>query len=872
MAKFNSAINSFISGEVSPKIYGRFDVQNYSQGCEKILNMFVRPEGGALRRSGSSLLFAETLGSHTYSNMYMIPFFPVDAVSGSKYAILICGSSIADWKLLSLDSPTNPITLPLKGRVHYLRNLVNASSGGAAGKYAYTFSALLAPEIKYAQTGNVLILTHGSFPPLKIVYDPLTNRIEAMHLWDNIWGGAWPITSITIAAPGVFTVDRTDLGIVNNQAVNFTAYSYSSPPTVPGGISLNTTYFIKNRVVGPTSTTFEVSATRGGASITTTGSYSASTIIANFTENSQVDVGEAWKKRVYSVPNIGNALNRGTISATTAAVIEWSGPATGAIVNASGPIFDNSWLNTYIKFTDPSATPKSGVFYVQEIVTAYQVRGAIVLALPGTGGFGGVNSNTYWEEEEFKNKNDYSTEKPFPSAVGLYQQRAVLAGTDASPMGVWFSRLGNIYEFQSIPLQTEDEYTDYAKNGLLAFSSVIADNVSSRILWITQNKTLTIGSELREYSCATEGGLGNTLLPSFVAQSSYGSSKYTNPLRKDSSAVFIDSRNNLRDLQYNFQEDAWKSENLNLLSDHMRSKASTEYASLYSDYSNTGLILDLEASLANDLIFYSDGGGGLTAVTLKKDANITAATEIRLGGTGWSGNVTYPTNRPRIQSIMIADNKLYMSVCRLSSGGIEYQTIEVIYLGSEDASTTHTDSYKRMRFLDAYLSSSSGSAKTAWSTADSGFTYLDRFDGQTLRVFGDGFDLGDVTISAGAFTSPQAVKNISVGFSYESKLITLPINPGSPIGTAIGKPVKIDTANVLFYNTIYAEYGTEDKIYPIAFRLPTTPGGDLTPAFTGIKSLTMPASYNTQAKVIIRSSAPYPMGVSAIVMGGQVYD
>ena len=44
--------NSFISGEISPAIYGRTDLAKYHSGAATMRNMFVGYRGGAYSRAG----------------------------------------------------------------------------------------------------------------------------------------------------------------------------------------------------------------------------------------------------------------------------------------------------------------------------------------------------------------------------------------------------------------------------------------------------------------------------------------------------------------------------------------------------------------------------------------------------------------------------------------------------------------------------------------------------------------------------------------------------------------------------------------------------------------------------------------------------
>jgi hypothetical protein len=45
--------NSFVAGEVSPRMYGRTDIAQYGQGCRRLENCFVLPHGGIMGRPGT---------------------------------------------------------------------------------------------------------------------------------------------------------------------------------------------------------------------------------------------------------------------------------------------------------------------------------------------------------------------------------------------------------------------------------------------------------------------------------------------------------------------------------------------------------------------------------------------------------------------------------------------------------------------------------------------------------------------------------------------------------------------------------------------------------------------------------------------------
>ena len=53
MLKVNTIQTNFTSGELSPWLLGRSDIERYQNGAETIENMLVRHQGGVVRRLGT---------------------------------------------------------------------------------------------------------------------------------------------------------------------------------------------------------------------------------------------------------------------------------------------------------------------------------------------------------------------------------------------------------------------------------------------------------------------------------------------------------------------------------------------------------------------------------------------------------------------------------------------------------------------------------------------------------------------------------------------------------------------------------------------------------------------------------------------------
>lgn len=187
MAKNNFIYSSFISGEVSPKFFGRVDTQQYNQACEELRNMIVYPQGGVGRRPGtiSKLRYTKADGVSPINKCRLIPFQSTD---GSRWQLMltdedptgalvnVAGRLTSPWRAINItDGSVQNITTynnsPLYTPYH---GGPDVSDSNRAGEWDFSTTGkdIQLNEIQFAQSGDTVVLTHGSFRPITIVYDP----------------------------------------------------------------------------------------------------------------------------------------------------------------------------------------------------------------------------------------------------------------------------------------------------------------------------------------------------------------------------------------------------------------------------------------------------------------------------------------------------------------------------------------------------------------------------------------------------------------------------------------------------------------------------------------------------------------------------
>ena len=65
MAKSRYLQSNFVSGEISPLLKGRVDINQYYQAVETAQNVVIVPQGGMRRRPGTEFI-GETIGGLTF--------------------------------------------------------------------------------------------------------------------------------------------------------------------------------------------------------------------------------------------------------------------------------------------------------------------------------------------------------------------------------------------------------------------------------------------------------------------------------------------------------------------------------------------------------------------------------------------------------------------------------------------------------------------------------------------------------------------------------------------------------------------------------------------------------------------------------------
>lgn len=136
MAESSPIITDFTSGELSPRLNGRVDLERYYSGAKTIKNFEVQMHGGLQKRSGTRFIASVKNSAHTTK---LIPF----VFSKTQAYVLEFGN---DYFRIYKD----------EGKV---------TSGGSVVEIASPYGEEFLDELDYVQSADTLFLVHPNFAP-----------------------------------------------------------------------------------------------------------------------------------------------------------------------------------------------------------------------------------------------------------------------------------------------------------------------------------------------------------------------------------------------------------------------------------------------------------------------------------------------------------------------------------------------------------------------------------------------------------------------------------------------------------------------------------------------------------------------------------
>ncbi len=186
MGGLRTVQNSFVSGEISPALYGRHDLKAYFNGAARIENFTVRKAGGLRKRAGTDVLLDLT----DFPGCRLVPFF---YSRDTSFLLLFQGGKVY------------VIGKNAAGAYDFLKRYTGAAGG--SGYYLFGTGAdweIYAPDTQYAdkdlpglkwyQAGDTVFLTCPGYQACRI-----------RRLADLSWSVSYMTAAVTVPTPGALT-------------------------------------------------------------------------------------------------------------------------------------------------------------------------------------------------------------------------------------------------------------------------------------------------------------------------------------------------------------------------------------------------------------------------------------------------------------------------------------------------------------------------------------------------------------------------------------------------------------------------------------------------------------------------------------------
>jgi len=619
---------AFNSGEFSPNLYSRVDIDKYRSGLRRAKNFFVHPFGGASNRPGTrfiayqgdqtrkarvvrfifSTLQAYVLEfGHEYIKFFrdQEPVLKEDAAAWSGATSYVIGDfvthivSTAVYYAIQDGTNQNPSTETDYWRLQSAYQIVSP----------YQEDDL--PDLKFESSGDVIYITHPDYQQRELArYADDDWRIELFDFHD-----------------GPFMLENVDASITLSVSSTTGSATLSSTAAVFSEQHVGALFRLVHAVEGQAdSSSFGSTGTGTGIRCFTTWRIiTHGTWTGKFRIEKSDDNGATWTVlRSFSSANDFNANTFGTES------IDLNPEAFLVRINMYS--YTSGTMN-YDLTTDPFI--QEGIVKITDYNSSVSVDVDIMRDVADTTGT--VN----WAEGSWSNYRGWPAESRF------YQDRLCFASTYAETNNIWMSETGI--------------YNSFRRHQELLDTDAINVRIPSRevnaINGMIAFKNLIIFTSASEWSIGPVSGSVVTPTKIETKVEGYRGSFGLAPVIIGNEGIFIQANGKIvRSLGYDFSSDSFDSSYMNIMSSHLFDKHS---------------IIDMAYQQDPDsLLWCLRDDGVLLSMTYVKDQDVAAWTWHSTGGG--------PNEKGIIESICVIPGQGYDELWMTVKRGDDKRFIEVL--------------------------------------------------------------------------------------------------------------------------------------------------------------------------------------------------
>lgn len=458
-------------------------------------------------------------------------------------------------------------------------------------------------------------------------------------------------------------------------------------------------------------------------------------------------------------------------------------------LTASWSLFESSMVGQDMLVDVDHGLPTGEVISVK-IISITSATVAVVhphIAPPSLG------PTAFWQAPAFTTTNGY------PAAIVFYEQRLWYAGTTAKPQSMWGSKTGVYNNFET------------GANADQALFYTIASDRVNQIKWLAATTVMMAGTTGGEFRIS--GGGESAITPTNVdvrRQTSHGSRR-GRPVYVGNAVFFIQRSNTkVRNLSYKWESDAFASDDMTFLAEHI---------------TGVGVNHIAFSQIPDSLLLGIRDDGQLLTMVYEPSQDIV----------GWSRHVT--------------DGK-FIDVSITSRAGADRWTF-IVERVIDGVTKRYIEVYESDHFLDCHARYQGAAATT--------ITGLDFLEGKTVSILADGAVHPQKVVVSGAIELNYLSTDVIVGLEYVSKLTPTRYGANVGDGTSMGRQKRWSEIFVQLSNSAVPKI---NGVRPPVRGVDTTYGTaePLTSEDVNVRNL----GYNRDGTVEIEQELPLPCHIVAI--------
>jgi hypothetical protein len=498
----------------------------------------------------------------------------------------------------------------------------------------------------------------------------------------------------------------------------------------------------------------------------------------------------------------------------------------------------------------------------------------------------------------------------WPRTGGFFEQRLYVAATDNQPQTLWASQTGDFENFKP-----DDDNNTVEDDDALDFT-LSADEISE-IIWMSSGEdTLAIGTTGGEWVPSAQGIVITPLDITIRRQTTHGCAR-VQPLRVGDIVLFTQrGGRRIREFGFNFETDGFKAPDMTRLAYHITRSGLVEIAyqqepdSVVWGVVGDGRMLSMTYRREEDVVGWSAhkvggsfNGGDAVVESIAAIAGADDSGQIQFSGerdeiwvvvkrtiNGAQKRYIEVLERPFVESDLEQADAYYSdSIITFDSGTETLTAISngqstFVYTISNPTDISNLSAQINGSLLengvDFTVVSATKTITLSTSVADTvvigdslkvlpretAIAGLDHLEGESVKVWGDGAVLSDVTVSSGQINLVVPVNKAQIGLGYTHRMKTLKLEGGNPAGTALGKPKKIYGLTFSLLSSVIISYGSRlSELLVEDFRKVSDEMDVPVPLFTGDRTVEYPGDWQLDERIFIQGDEPAPFTLLAMV-------